>query len=76
MKDTGSHHEQGRSSPARAGGATIFISGAAVPAAGSDVDFNIRQAEWYLTLLQGQITSTLPQQQVTPTPATPAPATA
>jgi hypothetical protein len=37
-KDTGSHCGQGRNSPARAGGATIFISGAAAPAAGRDAD--------------------------------------
>jgi hypothetical protein len=41
-----------------------------------DVDFNIRQAERYFTLLQGQIASALPQQHTTPPPATPAPATA
>jgi hypothetical protein len=41
-----------------------------------DVDFNIRQAERYLSLLQGKIASTLPQQHATPTPATPAPAAA
>jgi hypothetical protein len=36
-----------------------------------DVDFNIRQAERYFALLQGQIASTLPQQH-TPPLATPA----
>jgi hypothetical protein len=41
-----------------------------------DVDFNIRQAEWYFALLQGQIASTLPQQHTTPPPAAPAPAAA
>jgi hypothetical protein len=41
-----------------------------------DVDFNIRQAERYFTLLQGQIASALPQQHTTPPPATPAPAAA
>jgi hypothetical protein len=38
------------------------------------VDFNIRQAERYLALLQGQIAGTPPKQQVIPTPATLAPA--
>jgi hypothetical protein len=32
-KDTGSHREQGRGGTARAGGAAVFVSGAAVPAA-------------------------------------------
>jgi hypothetical protein len=40
------------------------------------VNFNIRQAERYLALLQGQIAGTLPQQQVIPTSVTPAPAAA
>jgi hypothetical protein len=39
-----------------------------------DVDFNIRQAERYFALLQGQIASALPQHHTTPPPATPAPA--
>jgi hypothetical protein len=37
-----------------------------------DVDFNIRQAERFVALLQGQITNTLPQQRPPPTLATPA----
>jgi hypothetical protein len=45
-------------------------------AAPDDVDFNIRQAERYLALLQSQIAGTLPQQQVIPTPAAPAPSAA
>jgi hypothetical protein len=40
------------------------------------VDFNIRQAEWNLALLQSQFAGTLPQQQVIPTPAAPTPAAA
>jgi hypothetical protein len=45
-------------------------------AAPDGVNFNIRQAEWYLTLLQCQIAGTLPQQLVIPTPVAPAPAVA
>jgi hypothetical protein len=37
-KDTGSHHGQGRNGPARAGGAAVFVSGAAVPAVGCGAD--------------------------------------
>jgi hypothetical protein len=37
------------------------------------IDFNIRQAECYLALLQSQITGTLPPQQATPTSPAPAP---
>jgi hypothetical protein len=43
-------------------------------AAPDAVDFNIKQAERYLTLLQGQIAGTMPQQQAIPTPVAPAPA--
>jgi hypothetical protein len=51
--------------------------GAATTHAAPDaVDFNIRQAERYLALLQSQITGTMPQQQVIPTPAAPAPVAA
>jgi hypothetical protein len=53
------------------------LQGAALTHTAPDhVDFNISQAERYLTLLQGQIAGTLPQQQVIPTPAAPAPAAA
>jgi hypothetical protein len=45
-------------------------------ATAGDVDFNIRQAERYFALLQGQIASALPQQHTAPPPATPAPAAA
>jgi hypothetical protein len=45
-------------------------------AAPDTVDFNIRQAERYLALLQGQITGATPQQQGIPTPVAPAPAAA
>jgi hypothetical protein len=45
-------------------------------AAPDTVDFNIRQAERYLTLLQGQIAGTTPQQEPIPTPVAPAPAAA
>jgi hypothetical protein len=41
-----------------------------------DFDFNIRQAERYFALLQGQIASALPQQHTAPPPAIPAPAAA
>jgi hypothetical protein len=37
------------------------------------IDFNIRQAKRYLTLLQSQIADTLPPQQATPTPPAPTP---
>jgi hypothetical protein len=37
------------------------------------IDFNIRQAERYLALLQSQIAGTLPPQQAIPTPPAPAP---
>jgi hypothetical protein len=40
------------------------------------VDFNIRQAERYLALLQSQIADTMLQQQAIPTPVAPAPAAA
>jgi hypothetical protein len=43
-------------------------------AAVGDIDFNIRRAEHYFALLQGQIVSVLPQQHTAPPPATPAPA--
>jgi hypothetical protein len=45
-------------------------------AAPDAVDFNIRQAERYLALLQGQIVDATPQQQAIPTPVAPAPAAA
>jgi hypothetical protein len=45
-------------------------------AAPDAVEFNIRQAERYLALLQGQIAGTTPQQQAIPTPVAPAPAAA
>jgi hypothetical protein len=45
-------------------------------AAPDTIDFNIRQAEWYLALIQSQITGTMPQQQVIPTSVAPAPAAA
>jgi hypothetical protein len=45
-------------------------------AAPDAVDFNIRQAERYLALLQSQIAGTMPQQQVIPTPVAPAPTAA
>jgi hypothetical protein len=37
------------------------------------IDFNIRQAERYLALLQSQIAGTSPPQQAIPTPTAPAP---
>jgi small-conductance mechanosensitive channel len=37
------------------------------------IDFNIRQAERYLALLQSQIPGTSPPQQAFPTPTAPAP---
>jgi hypothetical protein len=37
------------------------------------INFNIRQVERYLALLQGQIAGTPPQQQTIPTPPTPTP---
>jgi hypothetical protein len=37
------------------------------------IDFNIRQAERYLALLQSQIAGTSPPQQVIPAPPAPAP---
>jgi hypothetical protein len=37
------------------------------------IDFNIRQAERYLALLQSQIAGTTPPQQVAPTPPAPTP---
>jgi hypothetical protein len=40
------------------------------------VDFNIRQAERYLALLQSQIASASPPQQAIPTPIAPAPVVA
>jgi hypothetical protein len=43
-------------------------------AASDVVDFDIRQAERYLALLQGQIVDATPQQQAIPTPVAPAPA--
>jgi small-conductance mechanosensitive channel len=42
-------------------------------AAPDSIDFNIRQAERYLALLQSQIASTSSPQQAIPTPTTPAP---
>jgi hypothetical protein len=42
-------------------------------AAPDAVDFNIRQAERYLALLQSQIAGASPQQQAIPTPIAPAP---
>jgi hypothetical protein len=45
-------------------------------AAPDAVDFNIRQAKRYLTLLQSQISSTMPQQQAIPMSVAPAPAVA
>jgi hypothetical protein len=45
-------------------------------AAPDTVDFNIRQAERYLALLQSQIACTVPQQQAIPTSVAPAPAVA
>jgi hypothetical protein len=42
-------------------------------AAPDTIDFNIRQAERYITLLQSQIVSTSPPQQAIPTPTAPAP---
>jgi hypothetical protein len=45
-------------------------------AAPDAVDFNIRQAERYLPLLQGQTAGTTPHQQAIPTPVAPAPAAA
>jgi hypothetical protein len=45
-------------------------------AAPDAVDFNIRQAERYLTLLLGQITGAAPQQQAIPMLVAPAPAAA
>jgi hypothetical protein len=37
------------------------------------IDFNIRQAERYLAMLQSQIAGTTPPQQVAPTPPAPTP---
>jgi hypothetical protein len=45
-------------------------------AAPDAVDFNIRQAERYLALLQSQIAGTPPPQQAIPTPVAPAPVAA
>jgi hypothetical protein len=42
-------------------------------AAPDSIDFNIRQAERYLALLQSQIAGTSPPQQAIPTPTAPAP---
>jgi hypothetical protein len=42
-------------------------------AAPDTIDFNIRQAERYLALLQSQIAGTSPPQQAIPTPTAPAP---
>jgi hypothetical protein len=80
-KDPGSHRGQDRGGPARARDAAIFVASAAVPAAGRGctarrsryIDFNIRQAERYLSLLQSQIAGTSPPQQAIPTPTAPAP---
>jgi hypothetical protein len=47
---------------------------ASTHAAPDAVNFNIRQAERYLTFLQGQIAGATPQQQVIPTLFAPAPA--
>jgi hypothetical protein len=47
---------------------------AAPPHTASDaIDFNIRQAERYLAILQSQIAGTTPPQQVAPTPPAPTP---
>jgi hypothetical protein len=45
-------------------------------AAPDAIDFNIRQVERYLALLQSQIAGTMPRQQAIPTPVAPAPAAA
>jgi hypothetical protein len=42
-------------------------------AAPDSIDFNIKQAERYLALLQSQIAGTSPPQQAIPTPTAPAP---
>jgi hypothetical protein len=47
---------------------------AAPPHAISDaIDFNIRQAERYLAMLQSQVAGAMPPQQVTPAPPAPTP---
>jgi hypothetical protein len=47
---------------------------AALPHAASDaIDFNIRQAERYLAMLQSQIAGATPPQQVAPAPPAPTP---
>jgi hypothetical protein len=45
---------------------------AAAPAAAGNIDFNIRQAECYFVVLQGQIAGAAPQPTTMPSPATPA----